>query len=619
MKRNELLRKTGICFTAFALSVVIGVANPMITAFGADETTQEDASNSSFDGGFSDDGGGDQDTEIDPEPIDPEPLDPEPLDPDAGEGGSDDSGTGQSEPSSGDNADENTTNDGQQKGDDTTDNTNNGQQENSGEGDTSGNQTDSSDSGSTEQNTSDDSNENSPTSDSDSSQTDPGTVVDTNPVTGDETNTGTVTDDNTVTTTPVNPAEAETGGTAASEPVSADTQTSQPRQTTIPVEPTGTYKDVGTTLNPGEVPGGYEQALNYGSTNEQLIASQNIVSGLSIIKDDFRFYTIDKVPAIAEKKLSVYEDMDTESREIGLLSKNNILYILSEEDDGWLYIESGNVRGFVKEDNIRREKDPVSADEMFPFAQETVPASDNKAFAYKRCTTKSTVIDKSYAIADVDTAILESSGDKAREIGHLTPGSLCYVIMQADEKWAYVESGNVRGFARTANLTTGTAAKKLVQQTGEKSMPVADEYIAPSDNKALYYTLNSVHDGVVYSSIRTEIVEAAAKCIGNPYVWGGTSLTNGADCSGFVQTLYSLFGYSLPRVADAQSTYGTQIPISDAAPGDLIFFAANGYVYHVALYAGDGMTIEAYSENRGIIATPIGNRDAVWATRVIED
>ena len=80
-----------------------------------------------------------------------------------------------------------------------------------------------------------------------------------------------------------------------------------------------------------------------------------------------------------------------------------------------------------------------------------------------------------------------------------------------------------------------------------------------------------------------------------------------------------MFGYNLPRVADAQSQYGIQIPISDAAPGDLIFFASNGYVYHVALYAGDGMTIEAYSENRGIIATPIGNRDAVWATRVIED
>ena len=372
-------------------------------------------------------------------------------------------------------------------------------------------------------------------------------------------------------------------------------------------------------MDPGENPTGYDQTLNYTGNNADLIASQNIISGLSIIKDDFRFYTIDKVPAVSSKDQSVLEDMDTASREIGLLSKNDVLYILSEEDDGWLYIESGNVRGFVKKDDIKKKSEAETSGEIPSFAEETVPASENKAFTYKRCTTKSTVVDKDYAVADVDTMILESTSDTSREIGYLAPGSLCYIIQQADEKWSYVESGNVRGFVRSSSLTTGSAAKKIVAQTGEVSMTSAQEYVAPADNKALYYSLNSVHDGVVYSSVRTEIVEAAAKCIGNPYVWGGTSLTNGADCSGFVQTLYSMFGYNIPRVADAQSQYGIQIPVSDAAPGDLIFFASNGYVYHVALYAGDGMTIEAYSENRGIIATPIGNRDAVWATRVIED
>ena len=407
--------------------------------------------------------------------------------------------------------------------------------------------------------------------------------------------------------------------TAPSEAPAADTQQNQPRQTGTSAGPTGKYKDKGTTLNPGENPTGYDQTLNYTGNNADLIASQNIVSGLSIIKDDFRFYTIDKVPAVSAKEQSVLEDMDTASREIGLLSEKDLLYILSEEDDGWLYIESGNVRGFIKKDDIKKGPEAESSGEIPSFAEETVPASENKAFTYKRCTTKSTVVDKDYAVADVDTMILESTSDTSREIGYLAPGSLCYIIQQADEKWSYVESGNVRGFVRSSSLTTGSAAKKIVAQTGEVSMTSAQEYVAPADNKALYYSLNSVHDGVVYSSVRTEIVEAAAKCIGNPYVWGGTSLTNGADCSGFVQTLYSMFGYNLPRVADAQSQYGIQIPISDAAPGDLIFFASNGYVYHVALYAGDGMTIEAYSENRGIIATPIGNRDAVWATRVIED
>ena len=64
---------------------------------------------------------------------------------------------------------------------------------------------------------------------------------------------------------------------------------------------------------------------------------------------------------------------------------------------------------------------------------------------------------------------------------------------------------------------------------------------------------------------------------------------------------------------------GTQIPVSDAAPGDLIFFARNGYVYHVAMYAGDGKTVEAYSTQYGIITKELSERNAVWATRIIED
>ena len=570
MKRIELLRKTGICITAFALSAAISAANPMMmTAFASDATQAAAESSGGDDGGDSGGGSGSESGS-------------ESGGESGGESGSESGGSGSTDPSPGDSS-------------------------GSGSGQSGSVETpeDSSQSGNTGSGQSDTSN----SSGSDTS----GNTSSGNTGSG---NSNTTSSD---TSSDASSSAASATPTAPSEAPAADTQQNQPRQTGTSAGPTGKYKDKGTTLNPGENPTGYDQTLNYTGNNADLIASQNIVSGLSIIKDDFRFYTIDKVPAVSAKEQSVLEDMDTASREIGLLSEKDLLYILSEEDDGWLYIESGNVRGFIKKDDIKKGSEAESSGDIPSFAEETVPASENKAFTYKRCTTKSTVVDKDYAVADVDTMILESTSDTSREIGYLAPGSLCYIIQQADEKWSYVESGNVRGFVRSSSLTTGSAAKKIVAQTGEVSMTSAQEYVAPADNKALYYSLNSVHDGVVYSSVRTEIVEAAAKCIGNPYVWGGTSLTNGADCSGFVQTLYSMFGYNLPRVADAQSQYGIQIPISDAAPGDLIFFASNGYVYHVALYAGDGMTIEAYSENRGIIATPIGNRDAVWATRVIED
>ena len=554
MKRIELLKRTGICFTAVALSTMIGMANPtlvpVITGGQIVEASEPE-----------------EDQESEPE-SDPQPdPQPEPVNDDPGSGDS----SGSSSSSSGSSSSGTTNTSGNSGSDNTTDNSG------TGGNSTSAVSVPESQSGSTGQNTAD-----------------PAAPASTN----------------TPSTGPTSAAPgAATTGAASSE---ASSTSAKAKDTASEA------KKKAVTLDPDETPGSYNQTLMYNGTNTQLIANQNIVSGLSIIRNDFRFVTVDKEPAISADRHGVYEEMDELSREIGMLSKGDVVYILSEEEDGWLYIESGNVRGFIKKKNVK-PADSIPGDEIISFAEEKIPASENDAYAYKHCTTKSTVIDKDYAVADVDTAILEGTEGDSREVGHLASGSLCYVIMQADQKWAYVESGNVRGFAPVKNLTTGSKAKDIVKEKGEESMTKAEELISPSDNKAVYYTLNSVHDGVEYNSIRSDLVETAAKCIGNPYVWGGTSLTNGADCSGFVQTLYSLFGYHIPRVADAQSQYGTQIPISDAAPGDLIFFASNGYVYHVAMYAGDGMTIEAYSDDRGIIATSIGNRDAVWATRVIED
>lgn len=252
-------------------------------------------------------------------------------------------------------------------------------------------------------------------------------------------------------------------------------------------------------------------------------------------------------------------------------------------------------------------------------AQQTVPYYENSAYAFRRITTQDTVIEKQAALAKAETGILEGTGEDAREAGKLREGDLLYVIADAGGGWLFVESGDVRGFVKKTALDQGAAVQKKIGESGEDSLSTALEEIKPDENKATYYTITSIKEGAKYNEVREKILDLALSCVGNPYVWGGTSLTHGADCSGFVQTLYSRFGYRLPRVAAAQSRVGTQIPVSDAAPGDLIFFARNGYVYHVAMYAGDGKTVEAYSSGYGIITKELSERNAVWATRIIED
>lgn len=98
---------------------------------------------------------------------------------------------------------------------------------------------------------------------------------------------------------------------------------------------------------------------------------------------------------------------------------------------------------------------------------------------------------------------------------------------------------------------------------------------------------------------RQEVVNFALQFEGNPYVYGGTSLTNGADCSGFVMSVFANFGYSLPRVAAAQCDASTKKDMSQLEPGDLVFYGS-GYIDHVALYIGDGKIIHASGAATGI-------------------
>ena len=103
-------------------------------------------------------------------------------------------------------------------------------------------------------------------------------------------------------------------------------------------------------------------------------------------------------------------------------------------------------------------------------------------------------------------------------------------------------------------------------------------------------------------SYREEIADYACEFVGNPYVWGGTSLTDGADCSGFVQTLFGIWGINTPRCADEQYFAAEHITEDELEKGDLIFYGSSIYeIKHVAIYLGDGRIVHAKGKDYGIV------------------
>ena len=148
----------------------------------------------------------------------------------------------------------------------------------------------------------------------------------------------------------------------------------------------------------------------------------------------------------------------------------------------------------------------------------------------------------------------------------------------------YDEDGNEVDPSQTTTETT-------TEDSGSSDVEY-DEYgnVIDSDNTVDPDTVDTSSSGSGSS-----IVDYATQFVGNPYVWGGTSLTSGADCSGFTQSVYAQFGYSLPRTSYDQQNWGTEVSYADAQPGDLICYGG-----HVAIYMGNGQIVHASNSRDGI-------------------
>ncbi|WP_205839771.1 NlpC/P60 family protein [Porcincola intestinalis] len=167
-------------------------------------------------------------------------------------------------------------------------------------------------------------------------------------------------------------------------------------------------------------------------------------------------------------------------------------------------------------------------------------------------------------------------------------------------------------------IGSGSASSQTQETTAETSAPeTTAETTAPETSapETTAETSAPETEAQQTSSLGAQIAAYATQFVGNPYVYGGASLTGGADCSGFTMAVFSHFGISLPHNAAAQSGCGTQVSLSDIQPGDLLFYDNGGGIGHVTIYIGNGQVCHASNERTGITISSISYRNPVCAVR----
>ncbi len=268
--------------------------------------------------------------------------------------------------------------------------------------------------------------------------------------------------------------------------------------------------------------------------------------------------------------LNIRQKPGTDEKIIGKLPSFAGCEIL-EEQDGWYKIRSGNITGFVSADYI------LTGD---PARQAAMEHAELMAIVS----------------TDVLNARMEPTTE-AKIWTQISNNERYHVVEQLDGwvKIEFDESNDESGESTYAYVSTDYVDVRYALDEAIKFSPAEEN-----------------------ASLRSRMVNYALQFLGNPYVWGGTSLTNGADCSGFTLSVYKKFGISLPHYSGSQAQMGTAVKSSNMRPGDLIFYGnSSGKINHVAMYIGNGQVVHAASKRSGIkisswnYRTPLKIRDII--------
>lgn len=296
------------------------------------------------------------------------------------------------------------------------------------------------------------------------------------------------------------------------------------------------------------------------------------------------------VVANVEGSLRVRAEASTDSDIVGKLYPYAVATIL-EAGEEWTRVESGNVTGYV-------------ANEYLMFGDE--------AGAY---------ITENYSYcATVEVPALNVRQEQSTEsacIGSVTGGMELEVLSESEE-WVEIQySDDVTGYVAKEYVNVGWNYPEAMTVEEEQEMikallasQASVQRQSANSETAVIPVVNTSAEGL---ALGQEIANYACQFVGNPYVYGGSSLTNGTDCSGFTMSVYAQFGYSLSHSSGVQMGQGTPVSLDAVQPGDIICYSG-----HVGLYIGGGQIVHASTESTGIIISNMYYTSPIGARRIVQ-
>lgn len=350
--------------------------------------------------------------------------------------------------------------------------------------------------------------------------------------------------------------------------------------------------------------------------------------------------TNDIIVPNTENFINIKEEPSSNSKSIAKLYDGSAATLVDYVDDDWIKVESGNIIGYVM------LKDVISTENTQEYIEENIDSYEKEIYSnnvepipvYKEKKNVGSKVEYEFnSFIDSTTVVYSQESLESEAYEEIRD---CEVeVLSINKNWAQIKYDNKTGFVKASNINYDytlpedskaislifPGKKYTLEENEDGILKIDDGYIKDEDititvsfNDAEVISDSAIIDvGGIPEGWQKDLVEYAVQFVGNPYVWGGESLTEGCDCSGFTMLIYANYGVSLPHNAQTQYDYGTKVALEDVQPGDLIFYGNSEYdIEHVGIYIGNNQLLHASNPSSGIKISEWFYRTPVGAVRL---